>query len=72
MCSACDWKTEIERAQRLISDAADLLSRAEDFASGVTERLEGMVEWMEANEHVTEKMIEAMDNIERGIERWNR
>jgi len=63
----------IEDARAVLALLDDLPERAEDFAEGVRERIEGMIEWSEDNDgFATDRMTDALSNMERGIERWQR
>jgi len=67
-----DWEHFIEDAEKLIDTLDDLPERAEDFADGVREKLESMVEWARENAHVTEKMWNALYRMQDGVARWQR
>lgn len=63
--------------EKFIKDATDLIEQCDEipeagqeFATSVVERLEGMAEWAEENDHVTERMLNAIEGYERGINRW--
>jgi hypothetical protein len=60
----------VNRCRAVLEKADELPDRAGDFQEGVTERLQSMADWAEENSKVTDKMIEAVNNIERGINRW--
>jgi hypothetical protein len=66
------WEHFIEDAEKLLGELDDLPERAEDFADGVRECLEGMVEWARENEHVTEKMWNALYRTQDGVAKWQR
>jgi len=66
------WEEFVEDAEKLLDGLDDLPERAEDFAEGVRERLEGMIEWARDNEHATEKMWSALYNMQDGVARWQR
>ncbi len=69
---ASEWEEFVGEAQDLLARLDDLPERAEDFADGVRERLEGMIEWAKEKEHVTEAMQSALGNMESGVARWER
>lgn len=60
----------VTRCRGVLEKADELPERAADFQEGVTERLQSMADWAEENSRVTPKMIEAISNIEKGIDRW--
>ena len=64
------WEHFIEDAEKLLRDVDDLPERAEEFADGVRERVEGMIEWARDNEHATDKMWSALYNMRDGVARW--
>lgn len=64
-----------ELAKGVITSAEDLAARvpaATDFADSIIEKLEGMRSWAEENGFATAKMKTAAENMEAGIEKWNR
>lgn len=54
MCSGCDWETGLEEIEECLDDPDY------EFAE---DTLEGIKEWVEHHEHITEKQQEAIDNI---------
>ena len=72
MCNDCEWETALEHAEDLIVRAEDLPERAADFAESIQETLKGIAAWVEENEHVTDAQQTALDNIEGGVEKWER
>ncbi len=69
MCKACEWEKWADRCEQLLEDAADVPERSADFASGVIEKVSSMAEWIDENEHVTDKMTVALENMEKAIKR---
>lgn len=60
----------IEDAETLLGQLDDLPERAADFAEGVREKLEDMIEWARDNDHATDKMWQALNNMRDGAMRW--
>lgn len=60
MCDHCDYEDELDRATKMIEQGLY------DFA---LETIEGIQEWIQENEHVTDAQIRALDNIERSVKR---
>lgn len=56
MCADCDWEEALEQANRLLDDGRYA------FAS---ETIEGIADWIEERQHVTDAQQEALNNIER-------
>lgn len=65
-----DWEEAKELCEEILAELADLPERAEDFSAGVEERVLSIMEWIEENEHVTEKQIQALKNMREGIDKW--
>jgi hypothetical protein len=57
-------------AELILSKVNDLPEAAEDFAASVEEKTNGILEWIEENDHVTDAQIKALDNMADGVERW--
>ena len=55
MCSSCDWKSALEECEELLEDADY------EFAS---DTLAGIKDWIETNEHVTPRQLDAISNIQ--------
>ena len=84
MCDNCDWDDYATKAQEIIdtcetileenptSDAADEFVNGDGDSDGVTAKAEGMLEWIEEKEHVTDKMKKAIDNMLGGAKNWLR
>jgi len=67
-----DHEEAIEYADEILSDLDNLPERAEEFAESVREKVEGMKDWMEEHQAVTEKMVAALQNIRGGVDKWLR
>lgn len=65
-----DWEGALELCKELIAELADLPERAEDFVESVEEKVLSIQEWIEENEHVTPKQLEALRNMRTGVHRW--
>jgi hypothetical protein len=59
-----------------IDDLADTIRehnpKGEEFAASVQDKASSMAEWIEANNRVTEKMMDTLRNMKAGLEKWNR
>jgi len=77
MCSECGWSDFVTRVDEVlgtvneVSDSNDS-DAAQDFCAGVSEKLLSMQDWASESEHVTEKMVEAVENMEAAAGRWLR
>lgn len=65
-----EWRTRIDQCEAVIARLDELPERAEDFAEGVRETLEGIVIGIRERREVTAAQCVAIDNIERGVEKW--
>lgn len=59
MCAICEWKEVLEELNDLCADS--------DF-EWANETLSGIADWIEENEHVTGKQIDAIHNIKQAVE----
>ena len=60
MCSRCNWEDLLEQIDRLLDDSDY------EFA---TDTLGGIREWLEENQHCTDRQREAVENIEESLNR---
>ena len=67
-----DPERAIAQCDRIISAGEALPERSEAFADPITEKTESIKEWIEEHDQVTEKQQTALDNMEAGVERWQR
>ena len=59
MCSKCDWET-------WLSTIDDMLLESDDYEFAV-DTLEGIRNWVSANEHITENQKQAITNIQEAV-----
>ena len=59
MCKFCEWENVLEELNDLCAD------NDYEWANGT---LSGIAEWVEENQHVTEKQIDAIENIKGRVE----
>jgi len=65
-----EWRDRLDQCERILEMVDELPERAEDFAISVGEKVRDMAKWIEERTVVTEKQKEALDNMQRGCERW--
>ena len=58
MCRQCDWQEYVERVERMINSG--------DF-NFAEDTLQGILTWVEENEHITPAQKKAVENIEVSI-----
>ena len=63
------WQGFRDQCLALLARCEELPERAEDFAGSIIEKVEGMAEWAEENEHATEAMRHALENMADAVER---
>ena len=59
MCRHCEWEDYLSKCQEMLEDP--------DCAFAY-DTIEGIGDWIEENEHVTERQKEAVDNIAHSVE----
>ena len=60
MCDSCDWEDVLEEIDDMVSE------ERYDFAA---DTLNGIRDWIEENQHVTERQKDAVTNIQEAVER---
>jgi len=64
-----DPEDTIEQCQDLLDKCDDVPTRSEDFAMGVQEKVESIMETIRQTGRVTVKQQQAIDNMEAAIDR---
>ena len=64
-----DWEDFVTQCEDLLLTIDDLPARC-NAAGGWVNTVEGMMRWAEEHEHVTDKMEEALINIQDAVEAW--
>lgn len=57
-------------SRKIISSSRDLPEEAEDFAVNVREKAESINQFIQKNDYVTPKQIQALENMMEGVDRW--
>ena len=72
MCNYCNWQPFVEGCDECLDDLVLIpyFARAQVFADSVREKVEGMRDWAEEHEHVTETMEVALANMQEGVNNW--
>ena len=65
-----DYMEFLEEAEELQYLLGDIVGPGEDFAESVLSSLLSVIEWVEDNEHVTEKQWKALKNWREGAKKW--
>lgn len=56
--------------KEILDDLDGLSERAEGFVSSKKTIVSGIVEWIEENQHVTEKQAETLCDVRSKVDRW--
>jgi hypothetical protein len=48
----------------------ELPEEAEEFGESVREKLEDIMGWAEARNHITEGQVAAVENMDAGVRKW--
>ena len=64
------WKDRLEQCSRILEMCSEIDGEGRDFADSVSEKVDSIATWIEANERSTAKMDDALDNIEAGCQKW--
>jgi len=66
-----NWEDALEIADEILDMIDnDLPEEAEEFAESVEEKVRDIRNWIEDHRHVTERQVEALENMKRGCEKW--
>jgi uncharacterized coiled-coil DUF342 family protein len=65
-----EWQDFAEMCEATLAVIDELPDRAEDFRESASETVQSMKEWAEEHEHVTDKMVTALENIDEGASKW--
>lgn len=67
-----DWESRLEQCDRILELCAEIDGAGRDFADDVSEKVESMATWIEANQMSTEKQDDALDSWEAACRKWVR
>ena len=70
MCDSCEWEDFASLIKEILTSMGDLPDDAYEFADGAGATLEGILEWVETNRHITEAQKTAVLNTERAVNNW--
>ena len=65
-----DWEEFLVEAQEVLDLLDEIKGAGTDYANSVSSQLEGVMEWVEEHEHVTERQEAALANWREGAEKW--
>jgi hypothetical protein len=64
------WEEAVWALEILLDDLDDIPDAGWDFADSVRESAESMKDWIEENEHVTERQLETIENWQVAVSKW--
>ena len=67
-----DWEEALELCEEIQDLLEELPDRAEDFGQSIGEKVSDMTQWIEENERVTPRQVNALENMRSGCEKWIR
>ena len=72
MCSRCDYEDFINECQECLDfiDENKFPEKAEEYIANITEKVRGMKEWADENNHATEKMADSLTRIRESVSKW--
>jgi len=65
-----DVQEFLDRCDEVLTKVDEIPEKGNDFAVRVEEKIRDMRDWAESADHVTEKMTNALDSMERGVDKW--
>lgn len=68
--ASLDKERALMLSRKIISSSRDLPEEAEDFAVNVREKAESINQFIQKNDYVTPKQIQALENMMEGVDRW--
>ena len=69
-CVDDDRESIITQCDRILGLCDEIPEEGADFASSVSEKVESIRDWAESGKPVTEKQLDALENMERGARNW--
>lgn len=65
-----EWEKVLIQCNDILELLDELPDAAEDFVLSVEDKVISIRNWIDVNEHVTEKQATAIENIHQGVLRW--
>lgn len=65
-----DWQAVANQCTEIVELCETVPDAGRDFADDVAEKVEEVQGWIEENQHVTEKQVEALKGWEAGVRAW--
>ncbi len=57
-------------AKEILGKIADLPERAAEYATSVEEKTGSILSWIEEKDHVTDKQLGSLENMNLGVDKW--
>jgi spore coat protein CotH len=65
-----EWYGAVDICEEIQELIEDLPERASDYATSIGEKVADMRTWIEENENVTQRQVDALRNMKDGCENW--
>lgn len=65
-----DVAEALEQCDHILTLCDEVEGRGESFAADISEKVQGVRDWIETNDHVTEKQLSALQGWEAGVSKW--
>jgi hypothetical protein len=65
-----DWEDALELCESILSDLEELPNHAFRFYEGIKGKVLSIQDWVEENEHITDKQAQALENMHEGVRKW--
>jgi hypothetical protein len=72
MSAKAEVNDALELARSILDDVEEVPEEGEDFAAGIQETTEGIMETIEEKDFVTPNQLRALVNMRNGLNRWLR
>lgn len=70
MCSDCAWDSAVDTADEILELLEELPDEAASFGISIEEKVSQIRAWVSEHEHATDKQVNALDNMHRGVLKW--
>lgn len=71
MCDSCDWETSLDQAKEALDLCEDVPPKYQGMIHRFESQMSGMRDWIEENEHVTDRMQEVIEDMLTKAKGWN-
>ncbi len=65
-----DWRAALATARDVLGLCEDVPEAGQEYAESVYEKVSSIMETISSKERVTDRQLEAMQNMRAGLEKW--